>query len=102
MRKSRSFLTGLVVTALLATAVNLVATSAKAQDTTRLVRQGQMLAMSFSEITIQEDGTGKQAYNLGPTGLWSLNAQGIVPGDRIAYTVYGSSGYAHDFQKLSK
>jgi hypothetical protein len=31
-----------------------------------------------------------------------LNAQGIVLGDRIRYTVYGGSGYAHDFQKLGK
>jgi hypothetical protein len=102
MRKSRSFLARLVVTVLLATAVSLVATSAKAQDTTRLVREGEVLAMSFTEMTVQEDGTGKQTYSLGPTGLWSLNAQGIVTGDRIRYTVYGSSGYAQDFQKLSK
>ncbi len=102
MRRNRSLVIALVLTALLATAFSLVATSAQAQDTTRLVREGQVLAMSFTEITIQEDGTGKQTYSLGPTGLWSLNAQGIVLGDRIRYTVYGSSGYAHDFQKLGK
>ncbi len=101
MRRSRSLVTALVVAALLATAFSLVASSAKAQDSTRLVRQGQVLAMSFTEITVQEDGTGKQAYRLAPTGLWTLNAEGVVPGDRISYTVYGSSGYAHDFQKLS-
>ncbi len=83
-------------------AFGLVATSAQAQDTTRLVREGQVLAMGSNEITIQEDGTGKQTYSLGPTGLWALDAQGIVAGDRVRYTVYGSSGYAHDFQKLSK
>ncbi len=102
MRRNRSLVIALVLTALLSTAFSLVATSAQAQDTTRLVREGQVLAMSFTEITIQEDGTGKQTYSLGPTGLWSLNAQGIVLGDRIRYTVYGSSGYAHDFQKLGK
>ncbi len=102
MRRSRSFVTGLVVTALLATAVSLVASLAQAQDVTRLVREGKVLAMSSNEITVQEDGTGKQTYRLGPTGLWSLNAQGIVLGDRIRYTVYGSSGYAHDFHKLGK
>ncbi len=101
MRRSRSFVTARVVAVLLATAFSLVAASAKAQDTTRLVREGEVLAMSFTEITVQEDGTGKQTYSLGPTGLWSLNAQGIITGDRIRYTVYGSSGYAHDFQKLS-
>ena len=102
MRRSRSVDAALAVAALLATAVSLVSSAAQAQDVTRLVREGQVLAMSFTEITIQEDGTGKQTYSLGPTGLWSLNAQGIVLGDRIRYTVYGSSGYAHDFQKLGK
>ncbi len=102
MRRSRSFVTAFVLTALLATAVSLVASLAQAQDVTRLVREGKVLAMSSNEITVQEDGTGKQTYRLGPTGLWSLNAQGIVLGDRIRYTVYGSSGYAHDFHKLGK
>ena len=74
--------------ALLATAFSLVASSAKAQDVTRHVREGQVLAMSSNEITIQEDGTGKQTYSLGLTGLWTLNAQGVVMGDRIRYTVY--------------
>ncbi len=102
MRRNRNVVGALIVTVLLATAFSLVAASARAQDITRLVREGQVLAMSFTEITVQEDGTGKQTYSLGPTGLWSLNAQGIIMGDRIRYTVYGSSGYAHDFQKLSK
>ena len=87
---------------LLATAISLVVSAAQALDVTRLIREGQVLAISFTEIIILEDGTGKQTYSLGPTGKWTLDAQGIIAGDRIRYTIYGSSGYAHDFQKLSK
>jgi hypothetical protein len=57
--------------------------------------------MSFTEITIHE-ADGKYTYSLGPTGRWTLDALGIVPGDRVRYTVYGTSGFAHDFQKLAK
>ncbi len=101
MRASRSILTAVIVMALVATASGLVAPSAKAIDVTRIVREGQLLEMSFTDITVQE-ADGKYTYRLGPTGRWTLDALGIVPGDRVRYTVYGSSGFAHDFQKLSK
>ncbi len=102
MRIFRSLLTAVVATALVAMAFSLATPLAKAQDFTRLVREGRVLATSSTEVTIQEDGTGKQTYSLGPTGLSALNANGIVAGDRIRYTVYGDSGYAHDFHKLGK
>ena len=101
MRICRSLLTAVVVAAVVATALSVVAPLAKAIDVTRIVREGQLLEMSFTEITVQE-ADGKYTYRLGPTGRWTLDALGIVPGDRIRYTVYGSSGYAHDFHKLGK
>jgi hypothetical protein len=101
MRASRKILPAVIVIALMATTLGLVAPFARAIDVTRIVREGQLLEMSFTEITVHEED-GKYTYQLGPTGRWTLDALGIVPGDRIRYTVYGSSGYAHDFQKLSK
>ncbi len=101
MRINRGLLTAAVAATLVATALSVAAPSAKAIDVTRIVREGQLFEMSFTEITVQE-ADGKYTYRLGPTGRWTLDALGIVPGDRIRYTVYGSSGYAHDFHKLGK
>ena len=101
MRCSRRFVCAVIAAALVATAFALAAPSAKAIDVTRIVREGKVLEMSFTEITVHEED-GKYTYQLGPTGRWTLDGLGIVPGDKIRYTVYGSSGYAHDFQKLSK
>ncbi len=102
MRFARRLVTAVAATALVAMAFSLAAPLAKAQDFTRLFREGQVLAVSSTEITIQEDGTGKQTYSLGPTELSALSANGIVVGDRIRYTVHGDSGYVSDFEKLSK
>ena len=101
MRIFRSLLTAVVAAGLVATALSVVAPLANAVDVTRIVREGQLLEMSYSEITVQE-ADGKYTYRLGPTGRWTLDALGIVPGDKVRYTVYGSSGYAHDFHKLGK
>ncbi len=102
MRFSRRLVTAVVATVLAAMAFSLAAPLTTAQDSTRLYREGQVLAMSSDEVTIQEDGTGKQTYSLGPSGLSALSARGIVVGDRISYTVYGDTGYAADFHKLGK
>jgi len=101
MRINRSLLTAVVAAALVATALSVVVLSAHAVDVTRIVREGQVIEMSYSEITVHE-ADGKYTYSLGPTGRWTLDALGIVPGDRVRYTVYGSSGFAHDFQKLTR
>ena len=87
--------TGLLLTAPLASAGNFGAGPA----TDQVIREGQVVEIGDTTITIRE-WAGKYTYRLSPTGLQSLEANQIRPGDKVRFNAWAIWEIAYYFRKM--
>jgi len=106
MRKLWNVAAMLVASAVLITGLTAIGTSPVGagfgdggSDTNQVIREGQVVEMSDTTITIRE-WAGLYTYRLIPSGRQSLQANNIKPGDRVRFNAYSVWEIAYNFWKF--
>ncbi len=103
MQGMKRFLIAGVAVGVLMVPLLLAVPAAKAvgPDTDQLIRDGKVVAMTSTTITVKE-WAGTYTYRLSPTGRQALDAAQIKPGDQVRFTVISPWELAYDFKLMGR